>query len=142
MPLTTGPIEHCAVGGIIADQAEGAFAAAEIVVSVEPRAVSINRRHSRLLRREFDLAGNMIELALVGDLTDEIGETVRAGDQRRNGHAAAAVDAGEGLVEARFRIKPGSGHVEPAERASEAVERQRPIDPRAPRDDSHGYRGP
>ena len=55
--------------------------------------------------------------------------------ERLDRHPAAAVDARERLVEAGVDVEPRRHHVEAAERTGEAIERDRPVGLRSPRND-------
>ena len=77
---------------------------------------------------------NLGEWTFVGEIAGKGGEAVRAGGQRLDRHPPAAIDGGEGLVEARLGVESRGDDLEPAHRAGEAVERDRAVNPRAPRD--------
>src|SRR6185369_7443955 len=106
--------ERGTVRSIIARHLERAGLAVQMITAVETRAVGEDRAHARLLRRQPDVSGDIVERALVANVPDEIREAVGAGDEAGHRHPPAAIDVGEGLVEARLSIEPWPGNVETA----------------------------
>ena len=115
------------IRGIRACEVERAVLGTQVVMTLELGPVRGNRRQARLLRRQLDLAVDRLQRAAISDVAKEVGQGIRAGDERSDRHPPIPVDAGEGFVEGRIRIEARSRDLETARRTREAIECDRPL---------------